>query len=299
LNLRIANVKKYAKGAAPFIGIPIAGIGVLVFRRDHLRAALATEPSRIIYNADTKVVTFRTRRSEWKLNDLLGQGKVSRWDIQAQLSAWARGRRSGARKRNETKALGKKGVYVRRLREAVAKLTKQRDKIYLRRPVSPLIPVSRREANDYGRTQTSTWVAEKEIRMALAKLAARKLFHGEPSVWADFYRAVEAITGRLVSDQQKYGRVHACKRYRHGLPDYPDREAYLQNLPRYLVMMEKPWDYRPWDPYKKEEYGEQLNALESHAQARREYCVALHEWMALDRQIAAHLAEIASVMEAL
>jgi hypothetical protein len=296
VNLKIAKVVKYAQGTAPFAGIPIEGVGTIVMLRRHLRAALEIQPNRIIYNADLKIVTFRNHRSEWRLNDLLGQGKIQQDQIRIQLRTWADGKRSGARKRKATKALGKEGVYVRRLREAVTKLTKQRDKIYLRRPVSPLIPSEyQREANDYGRTQTSAWVAEKAIRKALAKVAGHKMLYGEPKTWADFYRQVEAVSGRHVSESQTYARVHARKRYRHGLPNYPERETYLQNLPRYLILSERPWDWRPYDPFKKDTYGEQLNALEQHAKARREYCAVLHERMAIESQIAAHKAEIESV----
>lgn len=282
-------------GSAPFAAIPLPEGGVLVFLRKHLQAAIASEPSRIIYNRDTRVVTFRAHRREWKLNDLLGQGKIQRWQIRDQLTAWARGKRSGASKRKETASLGKAGVYVRRLREAIANLIRQRDKIYLRRPVSPLLPEHRDSVNEYSRNEAQRWAAEKSIRKALANLAGQKLVHGEPKTWADFYQAVEAITGRPVSDQQKYARVHACKRYRHGLPNYPEREDYLNALPRYLVMTEKPWDQRPYDLYKKDEYGEQLNALEQHAKACRAYCDAMRERMAFDSQITAHNAEITSV----
>ncbi len=268
-----------------------------MFLRRHLQAALEIQPNRIIYNADTKVITFRNHRAEWKLNDLLGQGKLQRWQIRDQLTAWAHGKRSGARKRKATKALGKEGVYVRRLREAVAKLTKQRDNIYLHRPVHPLLP---REytRGDYGRDQMRAWVEEKVVRKAIAKVVGQKLMHGEPKTWADFYRELEKVSGRHVSESQTYARVHARKRYRHGLSDYPDREDYLKNLPRYLVMAEKPWDRRPWDPFKKDTYGEQLNAVESHAKARREYVAFLRERQAIESQIEAHQTEIKSMTEA-
>lgn len=297
MNLKIANIAKYARGTAPFAGIPIAGVGTIVFLRRHLQAALEIQPNRIIYNADTKVITFRNHRAEWKLNDLLGQGKLQRWQIRDQLTAWAHGKRSGARKRKATKALGKEGVYVRRLREAVAKLTKQRDNIYLHRPVHPLLP---REytRGDYGRDQMRAWVEEKVVRKAIAKVVGQKLMHGEPKTWADFYRELEKVSGRHVSESQTYARVHARKRYRHGLSDYPDREDYLKNLPRYLVMAEKPWDRRPWDPFKKDTYGEQLNAVESHAKARREYVAFLRERQAIESQIEAHQTEIKSMTEA-
>lgn len=297
MNLKRSTVELYARGSAPFAAIPLPGIGVIVFRRGHLQAALATEPSRIIYNADTKTVTFRTSRSEWKLNDLLGQQKIQQWQLRQQLSAWARGKRSGTRKRKENAALGKAGVYVRRLREAIAKLERQRDKISLQRPQHPLLYQRWADAGEYGRNEVKRWADEKPIRKALAKLAGRKLLHGEPKTWADFYRAVETISGRPVSQCATFSRVHGRKRYRHGLPDYPDREDYLKALPTYLVMASKPWDRRPYDLYRKDEYGEQLNALERHAQARREYCAALRERMALDSQIAAHQAEIKSAME--
>lgn len=297
MNLKIANIAKYARGIAPFAGIPIAGVGTIVLLRRHLRAALDIQPVRIIYNHDTKVVTFHNHRAEWKLNDLLGQGKLQRWQIRDQLTAWAHGKRSGARKRKATKALGKEGVYVWRLREAVAKLTKQRDKIYLLRPVHPLLP---REytRGDYGRDQMRAWVEEKVVRKAIAKVVGQKLMHGEPKTWADFYRELEKVSGRHVSESQTYARVHARKRYRHGLSDYPDREDYLKNLPRYLVMAEKPWDWSIYDPLKIEMHGEQLNAFEQHAKARREYVAALHERMALDSQIAAHKSDIESMTEA-
>ena len=54
MNLKIANVLKYAQGTAPIAGIPIAGVGTIVLLRRHLRAALDIQPSRIIYNLDTK-----------------------------------------------------------------------------------------------------------------------------------------------------------------------------------------------------------------------------------------------------
>ena len=295
--LKRSTVERYARGSAPFAAIPLPGVGVIVFRRGHLQAALATEPSRIMYNADTKTVTFRTTRSEWKLNDLLGMGKVQRWQIQQQHASWANGKRSGARKRNETKALGKAGVYVRRLQEAIAKLERQRKKIILHQPQHPLLHKRWAEAGNYGHDEARRWADEKSIRKALAKLTGRKLLHGEPKTWADFYRAVETITGRPVSESATFARVHGRKRYRHGLPNYPDREDYLKLLPAYLVMASKPWDRRPWEPYKKEQYGEQLNALERHAQARREYCTAIRERMAIDSQIAAHRVEIASVIK--
>src|SRR5258708_11202677 len=117
--------------------------------------------------------------------------------------------------------------------------------------------------------------------------------HGEPKTWADFYLQVGQIYG-TVSESQTYARVHARKRYRHGLPDYPDRETYLKHLPQYLVMVEKPYDWRPYDLYKKEEYGEQPNALERHVKVRLEYCAALREQKSIDTQIKGHLEEIAS-----
>ena len=295
MNLKRTTVELYARGSAPFAAIPLPGIGAIVFRRGHLQAALATEPNRIIYNADTKTVTFRTSRSEWKLNDLLGQQKIQQWQLREQLSAWAHGKRSGTRKRKETAALGKHGGYVRKLRQAIAKLKRQRDKISLQRPQHPLLHQRWAEAGNYGRDAAQRWADEKPIRAALAKLAGRKLLHGEPKTWADFYQAVEAISGHPVSESATFSRVHGRKRYRHGVPDYPDREDYLKALPTYLVMATKPWDRRPYDLYKKDQYGEQLNALERHAQARCEYCAALRERMALDSQIAAHEAEIASV----
>jgi hypothetical protein len=296
VNLKIENVVRCARGSALFVGIPIEGIGTIVLLRRHLRAALEIQPVPITYNRDTKVVSFRNHRAEWRLNDLLGQGKIQQWQLRAELHAWANSKRSAARKRKETAALGKAGVYVRRLREAIAKLTRQRDKIYLRAPVSPLLP-ERRDGSDYGREQTLRWIAEKPIRKTLAKLTGQKLIHGEPKTWADFYRAVEAITGRSVSESQTFARVHGRKRYRHSLPNYPDREDYLKNLPRYLCLAERPWDWRSYDPSKKEEYGEQLNALERHARARQEYCAALRERKAIESQIEAHRAEIASVIE--
>ena len=263
--------------------------------RRHLRAALEIQPVRIIYNQDSKIVTFRNHRAEWRLNDLLGQGKVQQWQIRDQLRSWANGKRSAARKRKETAPLGKEGVYVRRLHEAVAKLERQREKIFLRRPENPLSPKRWRDAGEYSRNQVRRWVDEKPIRKALAKVAGHKLLHGEPKSWADFYREVERVSGHHVNESQTFARVHARKRYRHGLPNYPDREDYLKNLPRYLVMSEKPWDWRPYNLYKKDEYGEQLNALERHAHARLEYCAALRERKAIESQIEAHRTEIASV----
>jgi hypothetical protein len=298
VNLKLSSVTRYATGSAPFVGIPILGVGVLVFRRDHLKAAISTTPTRIVYNSDTKTLTFRSRRSEWKLNDLLGQQKFSLYQIQEQLNAWARGKRSGAQKRKATVALGKHGVYVRKLNEAIAKLAKQRDKIYLQRPHNPLLHGRREEVGDYSREASKRWADEKPIRKALADITGRKLLHGEPKTWADFYRAIEAVTGRPVSGSATYSRVHGRKRFRHGLPDHPDREDYLKSLPRYLFMAEKPWDHRPFNPYKKDEYGEQLNMLERYAQARREYCSELRERMALDSQIAAHQQEIESIVSA-
>ena len=295
MNLKRSTIELYARGSAPFAAIPLLGIGVLVFKRVHLQAALAIEPSRIIYNSDTQTLTFRTSQSEWKLNDLLGQGKIQRWQIRQQLSAWAHGKRSGARKRKDTATLGKVGVYVRRLREAIAKLTKQRDKISLHRPQHPLLHQRWADAGDYRRKEAKRWADEKPLRKALAKLAGRKLIHGDPKTWADFYRAVETASGRPVSENATFSRVHGRKRYRHGLPDYPDREDYLKHLPRYLVMTEKPYDSRPYDPYKKDTYGEQLNAFENHARARREYCAALRERKAIESQIDAHQEEAASV----
>jgi len=297
LNLKRATFERYAQGSSPFIGIPVVGIGTIVFKRGHLRAALEGQPTCIIYNQDTKTLTIRSQRSEWRLNDLLGQGKVQRWQIRAELTSWARGKRSGARKRKETASLGKQGVYVRKLREAIAKITRQRDKIYLCIPASPVVYKRGADARDYRRNEAKHWADEKSIRKALAKIAGYKLLHGEPKTWAEFYREVGEASGRDVSESQTYARVHARKRYRHGLSDYPDREDYLKHLPRYLMMTEKPWDSRPYDLYKKDNYGEQLNSLERHAKARLEYCAALRERMALDSQITAHLAEIESIME--
>jgi hypothetical protein len=62
-----------------------------------------------------------------------------------------------------------------------------------------------------------------------------------------------------------------------------------------MVMAEKPWDWRPYDLFKKDTYGEQLNSLERHALARREYCVALRERKAIESQIEAHRAEIEQI----
>jgi hypothetical protein len=295
VNLKIANVVKYAQGNAPFAGIPIAGVGTIVLLRRHLRAALEIRPVRIIYNQDSKIITFRNHRAEWRLNDLLGQGKIQQWQIRDRLNSWAKGKQSAQKKRAETAAMGKEGAYVRRLREAIVKLERQLSKIHLHIPEHPLSPKRWTDAGHFSRNQAKRWVDEKPIRKALAKLAGRKLIHGEPHKWADFYRDVEHIIGRPIKENQTFARVHARKRYRHGLPDYPDRETYLRALPSYLVLAEKPYDWRLYDLYKKGEYGEQLNALEMHARVRLEYCAALRERIALDSQIAAHLAEIASV----
>jgi hypothetical protein len=282
MNFKPETIRLYC-GGSPFVGIPVDG-ATAVFRRDHIRAALATGPTRIIYNHDTKILTFRNNRSEWRLNDLLGQQKFSSYQIHEQLYSWAKGKRSGARKRQETAQLGADGVRVRKLLEAVRKLEKQRDRIYLHQPQNPLVYHSNSNDNNYIRDSAKRWADEKRVRKQLAKLTGHKLFHGEPKTWADFYRQIEAITGRRVSDQQKFTRVHACKRYRHGLPDYPDREDYLKNFPRYLVMSERPWGSEPFD---------MKQALIYHAQARLEYVAALREKMALDSQIGQHRAEIA------
>jgi hypothetical protein len=161
VNLKISKVERYARGSAPFVAIPLPGIGVVVFRRGHLQAALATQPNRIVYNADTKAVTFRTSRSEWKLNDLLGQQKIQRWQLRHELHAWANRRRFSTRKRKESAALGKKCVYVRKLREDIAKLKRQRDKLSPQRPHHPLLPKRWADAGEYGRDEakrcTCTW----------------------------------------------------------------------------------------------------------------------------------------------
>jgi hypothetical protein len=272
--------------------------GVLVFRRKHLKAALEINPTRIIYNADTQILTLKNGGSEWKLNDLLGQGKIRPYQIHEQLFTWAKGKRSGIKTRKQTEDLGKHGVYVRKLREAVAKLVKQRDKIALHRPVSPLV-YHREPAGDYGRTEAKNWADEKPVRKALAKIVGQKLVHGEPKTWPDFYRAIETVSSRHVSESQTFARVHGRKRYRHGLENYPDRENYLKNLPRYIYMAEKPWDRRVFNLYEKQTYGEQLNSLKSHAKARREYCDLLRERQALESQIAAHQQEIQAIVTAM
>jgi hypothetical protein len=295
VNLKLSSVTRYATGSSPLVGVPIADHGVLVFRRDHLKAALGIEPTRIIYNSDTQILTLKNGKSEWKLNDLRGQGKIPRYQIHEQLYTWAKGKRSGIEKRKETAALGKDGVYVRKLREAIQKLVKQRDKLDVRRPVSPLL-YHREPAGDYGRTEAKNWADDKAVRKAIAKVVGQKLVHGEPKTWADFYHAIEQASGRRVSEGQTYARVHGRKRYRHGLENYPDREAYLMNLPRYIFMAEKPWDRRPHDLYKNDTYGEPLNPLERHAKARSEYCDLLRERQAIDSQIAAHRQEIESIV---
>ena len=77
------------------------------------------------------------------------------------------------------------------------------------------------------------------------------MMHGEPQTWADFYRAIESATGRHVDESKTYSRVHSRKRLRHGLPDHPDREDYLKNLPRYLFMAEKSYDCATLRPVQK------------------------------------------------
>jgi hypothetical protein len=144
--------------------------------------------------------------------------------------------------------------------------------------------------------KAKNWTDDKAVRKAIAKVVGQKLVHGEPKTWVDFYRAIESATGRHVSESQTYARVHGRKRYRHGLQNYPDREAYLMNLPRYIFMAEKPWSQHVFDLYQKETYGERLNPLEQHAKARREYCDLLRERHAIESQIAAHEQEIQSIV---
>ena len=295
MNLKLSSVTRYATGSSPLVGVPIADHGVLVFRRKHLKAALEINPTRIIYNADTQILTLKNGGSEWRLNDLLGQNKISRYQISEQLFSWAKSRRSSIKTRKQTDALGKHGVFVKRLREAVAKLEKQRDEIRLRRPVNPLLCC--REVGDYGRTEAKNWADQKPVRKAIAKIAGVKLVHGEPKTWAEFYRDVEKVSGRHITEGQTYARVHGRKRYRHGLEDYPDREAYLKNLPRYIFMAEKP-SRRVFNLYEKQAYGEQLNSLEQHANALREYCDLLRERQAIESQIASHRQEIQAVIRA-
>jgi hypothetical protein len=260
-----------------------------------LKAALEINPTRIIFNIDTHILTLRKGKSEWNLNDLRGQGKISPYQIHEQLFTWAKGKRSGIKTRKQTEHLGKHGVYVRKLREAVQKLEKQRDKIRLHRPVNPLL-YRREVASDYCRTEAKNWADEKSIRKAVAKLVGLKIVHGEPKTWADFYRAIESASGRHVSEGQTFARVHGRKRYRHGLENYPDRDAYLGNLPKYIHMAEKPWSQRVFDLYKKDAYGEQLTPLEQHAKARREFCDLLRERHAIEGQIVSHEQEIESII---
>ena len=154
------------------------------------------------------------------------------------------------------------------------------------------LPWSATSTTRTGRWFCTSGIAEKTTRKALAKVAGHKLQHGEPKTWADFYREVERVSGRHVHESETYTRIHARKRYRHGLPDYPDREVYLKHLPQYLVLAEKPYDWRKYNLYKPEYGGP--NPLERHAQARLEYCAALRERMSIDLQIANHRKEIES-----
>jgi hypothetical protein len=57
VNLKLSTVTKYARGTAPFAGIPIAGVGTIVLLRRHLQAAIEIDPVRIVYNQDSKIVT--------------------------------------------------------------------------------------------------------------------------------------------------------------------------------------------------------------------------------------------------
>jgi len=292
--LKAKVVARYANGKAPFVGIPIVGPHyrvTAVFRRSHLQAAMEIQPTRIIYNADTHTLNLRNGKSSYSLYDLVGQKKIQLWVSKGELARWARGRRSGAKARTERNSLGPELFRVRQLRETIARLRKERSRIYTTTPHNPVLARTnenrvpeeweRSECRRGERERESRWRTEKPLRQALGFVAARKMLHGEPGTWKEFYQLVEMILGRPIDSSCQYARVHARK-------NGPYRDEYLKQLPKYIGMTQRSW----WD----RRIIDVPSRIESYRRDRADYVVAARSQREIDGLIAEHEKTLADLL---
>jgi hypothetical protein len=282
--VNLSSVTRYARGKAPFIGIPYLSVAegkyqTAVFHRQHLSAFL-TCPQLTTAKYDERehlLVLSGSKgrlRAEYRLKDLRAFDGGRVWQVRSAHETWARGQRTSAVKRN----LSPEARKVIKLEFEIGKLERKREREFfnLSVPRSPMLPRLYGPASDSHRKQERRWHDEKPVRQRLGWLA-----HRTRKTWAEFYCDAEAILGRPIDSLRRHDRV--C-----GRKCGPDRLDYLKHFAKYLGMADKPYRSNQWDPLEREKYGEHFGKtqVEVHRHAQIEYLDKLHRRAALDDEIA-------------
>jgi len=283
--MRLEMVRRYARGKAPFLGIPVFSLEAgkhitAVFRREHLQAACGCPSvSKASYDDSTHTLVLNGGKSFWKLRNVLANQVISRmWIADANIK-WAQGQRGRAAKRDATPEQRR----IMKLELEIGKLERKRDNIYLSLPVSPMKLSGFRYSQSHVPCE-SKWRAEKPMRRKLGWLA-----HRERKTWKQFYRDAEAILDRTIDSSHKHDRV--CGR-KHG----PTVTEYLHQFPKHVGMAHKGYTRgESWEPFKEYGYGEdhELNQFQKHRKALVRYLERKRERDELQGQIDAYRIEIA------
>lgn len=204
---------------------------VLLNRRIAESAFNAPNVSRVEYNFATNRLTVTGGKTQYALVNQAT--RLTRAEVKEQLVAWSAKYRKSAVAKIAT-PIERKAV---KIMAEIAKLEKQIAKLYLHKPVNPLIP-NRRESNDYYRDSELTWTNGKTQRKQLARLTGVWIKrYSRPDSWKQFYQDAARIIGReAIPDTDQHSRVCARR-------DGPDIVDYLKQLPVHVANMRKPFRY--------------------------------------------------------
>jgi hypothetical protein len=158
-----------------------------------------------------------------------------------------------------------------RIDKQIRALQREMSKIYVHRPINPLIPMHR-ESNDWQRERELRWHQQRTQRTALAKIAGDWLKDRVTSQTA--YKQVRSAGCSL----KTYSQVTYRDRCRCGMHCESD---YWRNL--YKIVLAQPYPVRKDIGRKPANLGE---AMERHAKARLEYLSDHSQVISLREQIA-------------
>ena len=278
LNSIRANLER---GRSPLVGIPVVYDGsraAACFHRRILETALgAPTIQRATYNLETRSLVLSGERSKYILREFSNPV-----EIHTKLSSWARTQRKSKTIKLWLQAHPNASradiTRANRIREQIAKLQRQSERIYVRRPANHLLHVEPKFSDDfsrYRRDNWARWTAEKRIRKALAGVATV----GKPAgqTWAQFNSLIAAIVGR---DHLSRDNDYTVLLNRRGGPCF---ETYLHALPKYLGLSSKPYDGDPWTHNHEEvqrwrlEYCQNVRARREVEEQIRELSAALKD----------------------
>jgi hypothetical protein len=267
IRMDVAAVAMYAKGSAPYIGVPVVEDGTrraAVFCRKHLQAAIAAPVVSAVYDVEAHTLTLNGGPlAKYTLRDLAADGLS--WQMRNDLTKWAERKRKTATVKNLPANLKQDA----KRREAIGKLERRLSKIYLYKPFNPVC-AERRERWDgsavWMRDQVAEWTLQKPHRKALGRIYGRyvaDLYKPRGRFpWKSVNADIEAAGMRLDS-YNAWSKVRT--RVAHKGMDIPE---YLKSLPEFVGLVRKPWDLKPLEfESRRENY---VRELQSYFAAKSE-----------------------------